>query len=568
MAITNKEIASVLEEAGRLIELTGGNTFRARAFTNAARTLGRLDEPVTERLAAGTLTDLDGIGKGLVEDVRAIVETGSFPGRDELLADLPEGLPDLLDVKGLGTKKVRAVWKELGVESLDELEEAARSSRLTDLDGFGPKTRDRVLEQIELLRSYRGRVLLPEGARQADLLEAELQGRSDVDRVVVAGSVRRAAETVERVDLVAETAAPREVAASVADWFRNGEIDSATTDVRDATVRVTGRLERGLDVAVAFTRSDRFGTELWRRTGSEEHLEAFRSEFGTPEDHAEEEAVYSAVGLAFVPPELREGCGELDRAGSPGERVELIEHSDLVGSIHVHTTYSDGAQSIREMAEAARRNGRSYLVISDHSRSLRVAGGLSIEDVRAQREEIADVNDEMAVGNGSSFRIFHGIESDVLADGSLDYPEDVLASFDVVIASVHSRFEMTRKEATDRLTEAVSNPYTDVLGHPTGRLLLRRKGYPIDHERVIAACADHGVALEVNANPRRFDLDWRWIRTAIEAGVPIAVNPDAHSVEELQYEEWGVRVARKGGLTAEQCVNAWSVADFGAWLSR
>lgn len=568
MAITNKEIASILEETGRLIELTGGNTFRARAFTNAARTLGRLDEPVSERLAAGTLTDLEGIGKGLVEDVRSIVETGSFPGRDELLADLPEGLPDLLDVKGLGTKKVRAVWKELGVESLDELEEAARSGRLTDLDGFGPKTRDRVLEQIELLRSYRGRVLLPEGARRAALLEAELQGRNDVDRVVVAGAVRRAAETVEELELVVETAAPRDVAASVVNWLRTGELESAAGDGQDATVRVTGRLERGLEAAITFTRTDRFGTELWRRTGSEAHVQRFHSQFGAPGERAEEEAVYSAVGLAFVPPELREGCGELDRAESRGEGPELIEYSDLVGSIHVHTTYSDGAQSIGEMAEAARRNGRSYVVISDHSRSLRVAGGLSVEEVRAQRDEIEAANEEMAAGNGSSFRIFHGIESDVLADGSLDYPEDVLASFDVVIASVHSRFEMTREEATDRLTEAVSNVYTDVLGHPTGRLLLRREGYPIDHERVIAACAEHGVAIELNANPRRFDLDWRWIRTATDAGVPIAVTPDAHSVEELQYEEWGVRVARKGGLTAEQCVNAWSAADFAAWLSR
>ena len=263
---------------------------------------------------------------------------------------------------------------------------------------------------------------------------------------------------------------------------------------------------------------------------------------------------------------FRSGRGELDRAAA-GESEALIEPSDLRGSMHAHTTYSDGAQSVEEMARAARARGRTYLVLSDHSQSLRVAGGLTPEEVVRQREEIREVN-RILSGEEVGFRVLHGIESDILADGSLDYDEEVLQTFDLVIASVHSRFEMSEEEATERIVRAVRDPHTHLLGHPTGRLLLRREGYPIDHARVIEACAESSVAIELNANPRRFDLDWRWVEAAADAGVPVAITPDAHSVDEFDYEAWGVRVARKGGLTPEACLNAWSLEELEAWLDR
>lgn len=542
--MTNEEIAAALKQTGQLIELTGGNAFRARAFENAARTLGRLEESVRTRAVEGTLTEIDGIGDGLAEDVRSLVETGSFPGRDELLDELPEELPDLLRIKGLGTKKVRAIWQELDVHSLDGLEEAARSGRLTGLSGFGPKTRDRVLEQIELVRSYMGRSLLPEAVREGESLCAELEALDDVRRAVPAGAARRAMETVSELVIVCATE-------------RADRIDGVLPD----------RSDSGLPVRVHAVPPESFGTELWLHTGSSAHVERFRERYGTPGTHATEEELYAEAGLSLVPPELREDRGELGRAEGEQPR-RLLEISDLAGSVHAHTTYSDGSHTVEEMAQAARRLGRSYLVISDHSQSLQVAGGLGPEEVRRQRREIDALNEAWASRGVSSFRLFAGIESDVLPDGSLDYSDRVLAEFDVVIASVHSRFEMDRAEATDRIIRAVSNPHTDILGHPTGRLLLRREGYPLDHERIIAACAEQEVAIELNANPRRFDLDWRWIAAAAEAGVPISINPDAHNTDQLRYERWGVRVARKGGLTASDCLNARPVEAFERWLSR
>ncbi len=556
--MTNKQIARFLKETASLIELTGGNPFRGRAFDRAARTIERLEEPVEDLLAAGTLTDIQGIGAGLAGQIQTLLDFGSFELRDELLAALPPGLLETLRIKGLGAKKVRKLWKTLGVTNLEDLEEAAVMGRLAELDGFGAKTQDNILKNIKLLKSYRARRHYATAIAQVEMLVEALRGQPGIARVEPAGALRRKLETIDAADLVVATDDPATARASLAAVLGTED----TSDILEASV-FTGALEDGLPLRVYFASPQRFGTAWWRHTGSEAHVAAFEEAHGAPADQADEAAVYAQAGLAFVEPELREDADALRAATLP----RLITEDDLRGSLHNHSTYSDGAHTLRQMAECARRMGLSYFGICDHSQSLRIANGMPVERVIEQQEEIRRLNQEFEQDGDAPFRIFSGIESDILADGALDYPDDVLASFDFVVASVHTRFNMTEEQATDRVLRAVSNPYTTILGHPTGRLLLAREGYPLDHQAVIDACAQHGVALELNAHPYRLDLDWRWIRKATRQGVMISINPDAHAMDGLYDVRWGVAVARKGWLTADQCLNALPLDAFTAWLA-
>ena len=557
--MTNKHIARYLKETASLIELTGGNVFRARAFDRAARTIDRLDEPVVDRLAQGTLTEISGIGSGLANDIQTLVDFGSFELRDELIAALPPGLLETLRVKGLGAKKVRKLWKALGVTNLEELEEAAAIGRLADLDGFGAKSQESILQNVRLLKTYRTRRHYAVAYAQAAPLIETLEAHPGLARVEMAGELRRALETIGTAELVVATDDLAAARATLAAVLQTGEPSD------DPSI-FNGTLDDGLPLRIHLVAPERFGTAWWRLTGSDAHVAAFEQTYAPPDDRADEADVYARAGLAFIEPELREADGELDAAAT-GSMPRLITDDDLRGSLHNHSTYSDGAHTLRQMADRARAMGLSYFGICDHSRSLKIANGMPIERVQEQQEEIRRLNDDYARDGGPPFRIFSGIESDILADGALDYPDDVLASFDFVVASVHTRFNMTEAEATERVVRAVSNPFTTILGHPTGRLLLAREGYPLDHQAVIAACAEHGVAIECNANPYRLDLDWRWIREATRQGVLISINPDAHAMDDLPYTRWGVAVARKGWLTAEQCLNAKSLEAFAEWLA-
>lgn len=554
--MTNKDIARRLSETGSLIELTGGNAFRARAFDRAARSIRGLDRPAAELLSDDTLTDVDGVGDAMAEHVRDLIDTGSFEQRDELLNAVPTGLLDVLRVKGLGVKKVRALWDELGVTSLDDLEAAAEADRVTSLDGFGAKTQQNILENVGRLRRYLSQSRYREALQAtAPVLEA-LRAHPAIDRAEPTGALRRQMETVERVRLL--VLGPDDAVATVlGDAF-----DDGPAPIDDG---FEGTLPGGLPVQVHVSTPDGFGTDWWRTTGSAAHCSAFVERFGAPTPHADEADVFADAGIDAVPPELREARGELEAAAT-GALPDLLTVDDLRGSLHNHSTYSDGAHSLRDMAEAARDRGLEYFGISDHSQSLKVASGLTPEEVRQQREEVDAINDAFAA-SGDAFRLFHGIESDVLGDGSLDYADDVLDGFDFVVASVHTGFNMTEAEATERLVTAIANPHTRILGHPTGRLLLVREGYAIDHAAVIEACAEHGVAIELNANPYRLDLDWRWVHQAVDAGVLISVNPDAHATDELDNVRWGVAAARKGWLTADRCLNAKSLDAFTAWLN-
>src|SRR5690606_6609117 len=426
-------------------------------------------------------------------------------------------LGELLRVKGLGAKKVRRLWQTLGITTLEDLEAAAQIGRLAELPGFGEKSQENILKSIALLKRYGTRRRFDQAVTQAQPLLLKIRELGHVDRAEYAGEIRRKLETVEKVEIVASAVdlnAACEALHSM--WETNAESSEGCRTLR-------GQLTDGMPLEIHVVLPDRYGLELWQRTGSEDHLRAFREQLGVPGAVHDEEDIFAAAGLPYIEPELRENMGEIE-AAREGLLPDLITLDDLKGILHNHSTYSDGAHSLEQMTNAARGLGYAYYGACDHSRSLTVANGLSIERVRQQQEEIRRLN-EM---NPPGFHIFSGIESDILPDGSLDYPEEVLAGFDLVVASIHSRFNMTRDEATERLIRAIENPYTTMLGHPTGRLLLRREGYPIDHEKVIDACADHGVAIEINANPRRLDLDWRWVRRATERGVLISINPDAH----------------------------------------
>ncbi len=559
--LTNKDVAKLLKETASLIELTGGNTFRARSFSSAARTIERLDEPVTTLIESGSLQDVRGIGDRLAAQIQEILQRGTFALYDDLLSGIPPGLSDILRVKGLGAKKVRRIWQVLGITTLKELEEAATIGRLADLDGFGVKTQESILANIQLLKKYGAKRRYAHAVIEADPVLERVRSLSEIDVADYAGELRRKLEVVSAAVIVSGSDDPNAAADDLTE-IRAMESE----DVEDGK-RLDGHLPDGLPLTIYVVPKERYGSTLWRLTGSDNHIEAFESEFGSPDTAPTEAAVFAGAGISVIPPELRENSGEID-AAKAGVLPNLITDEDLRGTLHNHSTYSDGAHSIRQMVDAARSIGYSYYGVCDHSRSLVIASGLPIERVKAQHAEIDQLNEEFARSDGSPFRIFKGTESDILEDGSLDYPPDVLASFDLVVASIHQGFNMTEAQATQRLVRAIENPFTTILGHPTGRLLLRREGYPIDHERVIDACAENDVVIEINANPRRLDIDWRWVHRALERGVMLSINPDAHSIDELYYMQWGVAVARKGWLTPERCLNAKSLEEFSAWIEE
>ncbi|MEM1127136.1 MAG: helix-hairpin-helix domain-containing protein [Bacteroidota bacterium] len=556
--MTNRDLARHFKETSALIELTGGNGFRARALAKAGRTLGRLETPAVDLLARGDLATLPGVGKGVVAQVQELAETGTLQLYEDLRAAIPPGLLDVLQIKGLGAKRVRMLWQELGITSLDALEAAAQTGRLEDVSGFGAKTQATVLEQIDLVRRYMEQWHYAQALPPTEAFLETLQAHPTVYRAALSGALRRQCETIETADFLA--AGPEAVA--LAEALSLTVADAPLPEATEAVL--TGTLPNGLPLQVYLTIEAHWGTAWWATTSAEAHRTAWNEAYGAPPLTAEEPAFFATQDLPVIPPCLREGRGEL-AAAAADTLPTLITVEDLQGSLHNHSTYSDGANALADMAERTREMGLHYFGICDHSQSLKVAHGLSVAEVRKQQAEIEHLNAQYEADN-LDFRVFSGIESDILPDGSLDYPDDVLASFDFIVASVHVGLSMTEEVATERVLAAVRNPYTTILGHPTGRLLLRREGYPLDYERVLDACAEHRVAVELNAHPLRLDLDWRWIRAATDRGVLISINPDAHTLDGLDDVRWGVAAAQKGWLTPDQCLNAFSLDAFTAWL--
>lgn len=560
-----RSAAHVLSEIADLLELRSENRFKTRAYRTAAKAVLGLDtDDLTPFLRSGELAAVRGVGSATLAVIADLIENGESRYLEQLRMNVPDGLLDLLRVPGLSPEKVQQVHDALGITSIDELEAAARDGRLVTVKGFGEKTIARLLDAIAFKRRTKAFVLMPHAHAEAATLLAAVRRHPDVITAEVAGSVRRRCEVVRDIDIVA--AVRGDAHAVAASFTRVPGVIDASLDDGSASIRyVDGTL---LDLYCVT--EDEFALAFWRATGSASHIaqmtemlasrgfrldgDALRDARGAPVPVPNEAALFVLVDLARVPPELREGEGELTTAA--GRLPRLVTAADVRGVLHCHSSYSDGTTTIAQMAEAARARGWSYLGISDHSQSAFYAGGLKPNDVARQHDEIDELNASL-----EGFTILKGMESDILPSGQLDYDDATLDRFDYVIGSVHSRLRMTEAQMTTRILTALDDPRLTILGHPTGRLLLVREPYPVDMIAVIEKAADTGVALELNADPHRLDLDWRHCRRAKALGVPIEIGPDAHSIAGLDVVSIGVEIARKGWLEADDILNARSATD-------
>jgi DNA polymerase (family 10) len=543
-------VARLLVEFGRRMELAGENPYRARAYSKAAEGLRALTEPLEDLVAQGRLREIPGVGEGIAERIKILQRAGTHPKLETLRQQVPAGVLEMLNLPGLRADRVLKIYKELGIASLNELEQAARADRLKDVKGLGPALQRKILEGLEILRRGKGQRHVHRAAALLEAAQVNLQkSHPGLRRITPAGEYRRGCELVGELVLVAEA--------------------------KEAKALV-GPPELGAQINLHVADPAHYGTALLFATGSAEHVQALQKvaeEKGLTLEAAglrrgarviackDERAVYSALGLPFIPPELREGRGEIELALA-NKLPKFVANADIRGILHAHTELSDGVHSLQQMAEATRKRGYSYFGVADHSQSAGYAGGLSVEEIAAQHAEIDKLNKKY----GDKFHIFKGIESDILRDGSLDYPAEILQKFDFVVASVHSQFRLDREIQTARILRAVENPYTTILGHLTGRQLLRRHGYDVNVDAILQACGRHGVVVEINANPYRLELDWRWHQRALELGCMLSINPDAHSTSEIDLTHWGVQIARKGGVPKERVLNCLELPAFSKFL--
>ncbi len=562
----SRSAAHVLSQISALLELGGAPRFNARAYQHAARAVLALGaDDLTPLYKSGELGKTKGVGPATLSVLRELIETGESSYLERLREATPGGLFDLLRVPGLGGTKVSMLHQELGVETLDDLEAVAVDGRLAKMPKFGPKTVERILKGIEFARHATRRALYHRALYQADILRATVERHPDVTEAIVAGSIRRLNETIGDVDIVAVCSAdPTSVAESFAQMpgIKHAEVTNDTASIQFVD---------DVSADIVCVLPDNAGFALWRLTGSDLHVKEMHvwaathkhaltdttlsSARGKACPCATERDFFGAIGLPEIPPELREGHGEIEAAAA-GMLPDLVTLNDLKGVLHCHTTWSDGGASIEEMAEAARERGWKYIGISDHSESAFYAGGMKRDKLARQHEEIDEINSKT-----KGFRILKGIEADILADGRIDYSDEPLDTFDYVIGSVHSRFSMDGAAMTERVLKAMDDPRLTILGHPTGRLLLTREPYAIDLEAVIDKAVETGTVIELNADPHRLDMDWRHCRIAKEKGVPIEIGPDAHSEDSLDYVELGIGMARKGWLEASDVFNTRSASQ-------
>ncbi len=538
------------------MELHDENPFKVRSYLNAVAALELVEEPLAGKGLA-ELEAIGGVGKSIAARIVSLSKSGSFEELDQLLAATPPGVVEMLRIKGIGPKKVRTIWKETSIESLEELLEACEQDKLSKIKGFGAKTQENIKQALLFTQRNRGKLLFAEAEASAAELLQMLQAAFPEAEVALAGTLRRGLEIVEDLLFVIATDAP----ALACEKLNQLELLVQDEKASGPFVWRGQHTVSGLQTEVRFVAAARFANELLVHSAAVEHLSLPIKDGKNllavvrEQPFATETEIYTAAGLPYIVPELREGTNELQLA-LENKLPPLLELTDLRGILHNHSTYSDGAHTLEQMAVYCRDLGYEYLGISDHSKTASYAGGLREGDVLRQQKEVDELNVKLA-----PFKIFKGIESDILGDGSLDYDKDILGTFDFIVASIHSSLNMDEKKATARLVTAIENPYTTMLGHPTGRLLLRRAGYPINHKAVIDACAANHVIIEINANPWRLDLDWRYVQYALEKGVMLSINPDAHHTSGYHDMRYGVLVGRKGGLTKEMTFNTKSAAE-------
>jgi len=571
--MNKNQIAQIFEEVAVLLALKeNSNSFEARAYENAARAVNALDGDIEQLAREGKLKGTPGLGSTTIKRIEELVNSGHLAFYEELRDTTPPVKLDMLRIQGVGPKKINAIYDQLHVTSLAELEQACRDDRVAHLPGFGKKTQDNILQGLAFLAQHADRFLYPVAEEEAERIRTALTTLPEIVRLQVAGSLRRRRETIGDIDMVVSVADDAgdkvgEVRRKIMDFFTKQPSVQAITGKGETKSSVV--LSSGIAMDLRVVKDSQFPNTLHHFTGSKEHHIPLRrralsmnmtiNDYGLfkgkepdlePVPCKNEADIYAALGMAYIEPELREDMGESE-AAVHGTLPVLGQESDLRRVLHVHSTWSDGHFTIREMAEACIARGFTYLGITDHSKAAAYASGLTEDSLRRQREEIDRLNEEYA----GRLRILKGTECDILKDGTLDYADDVLANLEFVVASIHSNFNLSPEEQTQRMLRAISNPYVSIIGHPTGRILLGRAGYTLDMEAVIEAAITHGVCIEINAHPSRLDLDWRLVRRARDKGMKIPINPDAHALVGLDDMRYGIGIARKGWLSAADVLN-------------
>ena len=569
-----KQVSTILEEIGTLLELKGENFFKSRAYERGGRTILSLSEDISDLVESGEVRKIEGIGSALADKITELVTTGKLEYYEKLKASIPPGLVEMTAIPGFGPKKIKKVYDALDIKTITELEKACKEDGLKELEGFGKTTQRNILQGIEFLRKHKERHLFHHALMAAQPLLEAVRNHPKVMRAELAGSLRRKKETIKDIDIVA-SARDKDVE-EIMHFF----------STQPGVKKVTGKgptkcsvvLEKGINADLRILPDDKFAFILHHFTGSAEHNTAMRSlakkmgmkvsEYGLFKNEDElipckdERGIFAALGLSYIPPELREDNGEIE-AAAENNIPAMVELADIKGILHCHSTWSDGANTLEEMALATQEMGYQYFGICDHSEIVVYARGMTPEQVKEQHAEIDELNKKF-----TDFKILKGTECDIINDGSLDYPDEVLATFDFVVASVHTNLHMSGDDAMNRIIKGMQNPYVDILGHPTGRLLSGRDGLPLDMYKIIDAAAEYNVVIELNASPHRFDIDWRYCKYAKEKGVLISINPDAHSIDGINDMEYGIGIAQKGWLERKNIFNALSLAAVETFFKR
>lgn len=554
--MNNTAIASNFSLLAKLMDIHGENSFKSKTYAIAAFHIEKLDEPLSamDRLQ---LSNIKGIGESAVNKIIEQVETGKLAVLEDIISNTPPGVIEILNIKGLGPKKIHTIWKEMGIASIGELEYACNENRLTRYKGFGAKTQQNVLESIKFYTQNIGHFLYAQVAEVFEPVRFYLEKLFGKEKVLLTGDYRRQALTIEKLEFIIDDSNE-----NIKPKFKSAYPPELLEETNHSLLY---KLNNGLKLLL-YTNEKNIFKKQFLTSGSDLFINSFfescnKEDFNHTNFTSEKE-IFDSANTPFILPCLRETATIIAKACS-GQISALIQVSDIKGIIHNHSNWSDGATTIEEMAMAVINKGFEYLVISDHSKTAAYANGLSEEKILQQHAYIDSLNKKL-----TPFKIFKSIESDILNDGSLDYADDVLNSFDLVIASIHSNLFMKEEKAMARLMKAIENPYTTILAHPTGRLLLSRNGYPINHKLIIDACIKNNVVIEINANPRRLDLDWRWIDYAVNKGAVLSINPDAHSIEGLNDIAYGVLAAQKGMLTPGNNLSSYSLTAFEEFINN
>ncbi|TVR90038.1 MAG: DNA polymerase/3'-5' exonuclease PolX [Saprospirales bacterium] len=549
--MTNQEIATHFRTLANLLELLEENPFKIRSYRNAYNTLRKHDRDLAS-MKSDEIEKIPGVGKAISSKIGELLETGSLNALEKARKEIPPGVEELLNIKGLGPGKIRKLWRGLEVQSPGELLYACKENRLLKLKGFGQKSQSDIISKVEFHLSQQGKFLYAELIDAAKEVLATFSSEMAGEMVTFTGKLRRIMPVLEEISLLAT--------GTLEDWKKVSLPNAELEQMGDNYIRWT--LEEKYPVCLHLCPAAEFGNKQLELTGPEAFTDSpLWKDKLREQSYSSEKKLFNALGVTYIKPEFRDW--ESPENALELSETEILSERDILGVVHAHSNYSDGINSLEEMVDAAREKGFKYLAITDHSAYAAYAGGLREKDVLEQWAEIDRLNEKR-----DSFRVIKGIEADILPNGDMDYGPELLSGFELVIASVHSVLKMDRERATDRLIKAIENPSVHMLGHPTGRLLLSRPGYPLDMPKILDACAQNGVAIEINANPHRLDLDWQWIRPAAERGIKFSINPDAHSTMGIDDIKYGISVAQKGGMLKSECLNTLEAADFLSSLKK